>query len=129
MTYIRSHPEAVKVLSIMHYPAYNGPINTALLIQPVIEKDNIDILTLIPSGSDNLEQFFEHRRVPYRSEKLSRLRTTLNPLVQIRLMGSFISDIQRLRRLIKEIYKRSKVTLFLSLKDSPIKLPKPGDHE
>ncbi len=103
MTYIRSHPEAVKVLSIMHYPAYNGPINTALLIQPVIEKDNIDILTLIPSGSDNLEQFFEHRRVPYRSEKLSRLRTTLNPLVQIRLMGSFISDIQRLRRLIKEI--------------------------
>ena len=103
MTLLGSHPGSVKVLSIMHYPVYNGPINTALLIQPVLEKENIEILTLIPSGSDNLERVFEHRRVPYRSENLSRLRTTLNPLVQIRVMGSFIKDIQRLRRLIKEI--------------------------
>lgn len=103
MTPTGSHSESIKVLSIMHYPAYNGPINTGLLIQPVLEKENIDILTLIPLGSENLEQVFDHRGVPYRCEKLSRLRTTLNPLVQIRLMGSFVNDIQRLRRLIREI--------------------------
>ena len=77
MTSIGSHSEAVKVLSIMHYPAYNGPINTALLIQPVIEKDNIDYYNYIAQAYFNLQDFTNSKLFYNKINEIDRLNISV----------------------------------------------------
>lgn len=92
----------IRVLSVIHYPVYGGPHNRNAHVIPILETQGIKTIVLLPDEPGNAVQRLESRGIDVVSLPLSRLRATLNPYYHVRLFVSFLGDIGRIRKLIRD---------------------------
>ena len=76
--------QRIKVLNLLHYPNFNGPANTCVLIDKYLKERGIEPVNVIPEiGSDYLKNIFSKNEINYVPAELSRLSTSLNPKTQL----------------------------------------------
>ena len=93
----------MNVLSILQYPAYNGPANTCVTIDKILEKQGVYSTSLIPSGIHTLITSHKRHNCNYREEDLSRLRITKNFRTQSEVLKNFYGTVNRIRVAIREL--------------------------
>ena len=96
--------QRIKVLNILHYPNFNGPANTCVLIDKYLKERGIEPVNVIPEiGSDYLKNIFSKNEINYVPAELSRLSTSLNPKTQLASLLAHLRTIMTIKRIIKEL--------------------------
>lgn len=93
----------MNTLSILQYPAYNGPANTCVVIAKLLEKQGIYSTSLIPSGTHTLVANHKRHKCDYREADLSRLRISKNPRIQSEVLKNFYGTVNQIRVAIREL--------------------------
>ena len=96
--------QRIKVLNILHYPNFNGPANTCVLIDKYLKERGIEPVNVIPEiGSDYLKSMFSKNDINFVTAELSRLSASLNPKTQLASLRAHIRTIITIKRIIKEL--------------------------
>ena len=96
--------QCIKVLNLLHYPNFNGPANTCLLIDKHLKRRGIEPVNVIPEvDSDYLRNIFSQNDLHFVPVQLSRLSASLNPKTQLASLITHVRTIITLRRIIKEL--------------------------
>ena len=96
--------QRIKVLNLLHYPNFNGPANTCVLIDKYLKERGIEPVNAIPDiGSDYLKNIFSQNDLHFVPVELSRLSASLNPKIQLASLLAHFRTIITIRRIIKEL--------------------------
>ena len=93
----------IRVLSVIHHTEFSGPTNRNIRIAPLLEKDGVHLMVLVPdqplaSAFDRLQK----NGIPTVTTRFHRLRATRAPKEHLRFVTQFWRDIQRIRAVIRE---------------------------
>jgi glycosyltransferase involved in cell wall biosynthesis len=89
-------------LAVIHYPFFGGPHNQALRLSSLLRARGIETIVLLPNQPGNARVRLRDGGVEVVELPLTRLRAQFDPIVQARYAGGFVSDVRRIRRLIRE---------------------------
>ena len=96
--------QRIKVLNLLHYPNFNGPANTCVLIDKYLKERGIEPVNVIPEvGSDYLRNIFSQNDLHFVPVQLSRLSASLNPKTQLASLLAHLRTIITIKRIIKEL--------------------------
>ncbi len=96
--------QRIKVLNLLHYPNFNGPANTCVLIDKYLKERGIEPVNVIPElGSDNLRNIFLKNDINFVPAELSRLSASLNPKTQLTSLFAHLRTIITIKKIIKEL--------------------------
>ncbi len=96
--------QRIKVLNLLHYPNFNGPANTCVLIDKYLKEKGIEPVNVIPEiGSDDLKNIFLKNDIHFVPAELSRLSASLNPKIQLASLLAHLRTIMTIKRIIKEL--------------------------
>lgn len=90
----------MRVVFILHYPFYGGPHNQAARLAQPLSARGWEMTVALPSERGSAADRLEAAGLSVERIPLHRLRASLNPLQNGRLLASLWGDIQRLRRVI-----------------------------
>lgn len=90
----------MRLLSILHYTFFGGPHNHTLRMANVLARRGVETIAVLPDDPGNAAKRLMESGVHTRTLSLHRARR--NPISNARSALSFIPDVQRLRRLIRE---------------------------
>ncbi len=93
---------AREVLFVSHYPFYGGPQNRARRLAAPLAEAGWSLTVALPDEPGNAAARLRDNGVQVVQMPLSRLRAKRNPLTHVRFVRSWLPDIARLRRLIRE---------------------------
>ena len=86
----------------MHYPVYGGPHSQAERLNLPLAARNWHTVMVVPDEPGNAAARLRSRGLEVAAIPLHRLRARWDPRVHARLLGSFLADIGRIRKLINE---------------------------
>lgn len=89
-------------LSVNHYGFFGGPHNRILNLAPLLSEKGIKLAAVVPIGPGNAGWRLEEGGMPIHRIPLHRMRASTNPLVHARYLVSLLTDVRRLRRLIRQ---------------------------
>jgi glycosyltransferase involved in cell wall biosynthesis len=89
-------------LMVIHYPFFGGPHNQALRLSAPLQRRGIETTVLLPSEPGNASHRLREAGIDVVELPLARLRSTPNPLIQLRYFARFARDVRRIRELIRE---------------------------
>jgi glycosyltransferase involved in cell wall biosynthesis len=92
----------MNILNVIHYPFFGGPHNQTLRTAAQLEQRDIKTLVVLPDDPGNAELRLRDAGIDVTIMPMHRLRVTLNPVRQARFVAHFPSEVQALRRLIRE---------------------------
>ena len=86
----------------MHYSVFGGPHNQALRLAVPLAVRGFETVVVVPDEPGNAAERLRTAGVDVRVMHLHRIRAVVDPRVHFRQIAGLASDIQRLRRLIRE---------------------------
>src|SRR6266508_4206437 len=92
----------MNVLHVVHYPVFGGPHNQAMRLASPLRARGWQTTVLLPDEPGNAGPRLQAAGLDIVTMPLGRLRATPNPIRQFRFTAGFISDVQRIRRLIRD---------------------------
>jgi glycosyltransferase involved in cell wall biosynthesis len=92
----------LNVLFVIHYPIFGGPHNQALLLAKALDREGIRMTVLLPSEPGNATERLRDAGVDVVAIPLRRLRASLDPRKQFRLVASLPGDVRGIREVIRK---------------------------
>lgn len=93
----------LRVLSVVHYPIFGGPHNRNARVAGYLARNHgVKSVVVVPDGPGNAYGRLSELGVDVVAVPLRRLRKTLNPVPNARLLAQFANDVAKLRSLIRE---------------------------
>lgn len=91
-----------KILSVIHYPVFGGPMNRNAIVAKELEPRGYDTLVVLPDEPGNSVERFAEQGVPTIQVPLHRIRAKKNPAFHFRYARTFKSEVDGLRREVRE---------------------------
>lgn len=91
----------IRVLSIIHYPVFGGPHNRNGFVAPFLKSQRVETTVLLPNEKGNGAERLLKAGVEVVTIPLSRIRAKINPIYHFRMIVNFLSDIRRIRAVIR----------------------------
>jgi glycosyltransferase involved in cell wall biosynthesis/SAM-dependent methyltransferase/uncharacterized protein YbaR (Trm112 family) len=92
----------MRILYVIHFPIFGGPHNLAHRLSAPLGAQGWEMTVLLPDEPGNAADRLRADGVDVVTIPLHRLRATPNPMVQLRFVGSFVPEVQAIRRLIRD---------------------------
>lgn len=90
------------ILVVIQTAVFGGPHNQVLQLAKGLREQGFNYLALLPEEEGNAKGRFENAGIPVFTTPYSRIRKTFNILVHLNFLKSVISDIGRVRKIIRE---------------------------
>ena len=92
----------INVLSIIHYPHFGGPHNRNILVAPLLARQGVKTTVLLPDFPGNAFERMRQAGLDVIKIPLHRMRKIKEPREHFSFFSEFVSDIQRIRKIIRE---------------------------
>jgi glycosyltransferase involved in cell wall biosynthesis len=91
----------MRVLSIIHYPNFGGPMNRNAMLAPLLGQQGIDVELLLPDEPGTAVPRLRGMGVNVCTMPLSRFRATRDPRVNLQVASAVRCDVRRLRSVLR----------------------------
>jgi glycosyltransferase involved in cell wall biosynthesis len=92
----------MRVLSVLHYASWGGPLNRNSRVAPLLEKRGIHTTVLLPDEPGDGAARLRQSGLNVIQISLSRLRNTYRPIVQARYLAGIAGEVRNIRRILRE---------------------------
>lgn len=92
----------MNLLTVIHYPVFGGPHNTASRLNAQLSRCGWNTSVLIPDEPGTAGERLRDANIDVITAPLHRLRATGNPITQARFLVGFWRDVGTIRRLIRD---------------------------
>jgi glycosyltransferase involved in cell wall biosynthesis len=92
----------MRVLSVIHGPAFGGAHNQARVLRRPLEERGIETLVVLPQEASNAAEILRKAGVEVLTRPLHRLRATINPKPNLALAAALRREVAGLGSLIRE---------------------------
>jgi glycosyltransferase involved in cell wall biosynthesis len=92
----------MRILYVIPWEDFGGPHNLAIRLKRIFEKQQIELIALLPEDEGSAAGRLEEFEVPVVKTPLHRLRKTLDPRIQLGFCAGFAREVRMIERIIKE---------------------------
>ncbi|MBV8361709.1 MAG: glycosyltransferase, partial [Deltaproteobacteria bacterium] len=93
----------MRVLFVIPWEDFGGPHNLAIRMKRTLEKQQVEIVVLLPEQEGSAAARLEEFGVPVIKTRLQRLRNSFDPRIQLGFFAGFASDVRAIKRIITEL--------------------------
>src|SRR5215472_1879238 len=92
----------MRILNIVPWEDFGGPHNLAIRLKRALEKQQVEMIVLLPEEEGSAAARLEEFQVPVIKTRLHRLRNSFDPRIQLRFFGGFAREVRAIERIIRE---------------------------
>jgi len=90
----------MKLLVVIHYPAFGGPHNRAMQLSSVLEENGWQTTVMLPDENGNAADRLKEAGIDIIQIPLHRARMTLNVITHLKFFLGFVREVFRIKKII-----------------------------